>query len=86
MSGDKTIGIVILRHIRVEQIKRHPPDVGSPHARAHNPAPHRNFDLRETTAFVADLIERDFVRVSLAIRLFLPTVVGQVLAEITKAI
>ena len=70
---DRAVGRVVLSHIRVEEIDRHPANVGPPDLRVYRAPPDRNLDLDRLCAN-RDQFEWVFDRVYRLLGLFLPTV------------
>src|SRR5436305_8659603 len=86
MSRDEAISLFVLFYIRVEQVERNAPYVNAPSLRAHHAFAHQDFDDDGRARLVFDLMNRQHRRISLAVKLFLPAVAFQALAEIAVAI
>ena len=79
--GHLTQVVRVLLHVRVEEIQRHPTDVGAPHRRAQRQA--RDVDL---DPHAVDGGQGHRVGVEIGVALLLPTVDRQLLAEVTVAV
>ena len=86
MAGDKPINVAVFFHIRIEKIQRDPSNCGVPRLCDDLAAPNVNGNRDAISAFVKNRSYGEFRLENVIVRLFLPTVVPELLTKITVPI
>src|SRR6185503_3982516 len=86
VARDQSIDFIVLRNVRIKQVKLHAANICTPDSRRDGAATHYHLNQQRLALFIVDALQRQLVNVIFAIFLFLQIVAAQALTEISEAI